>query len=225
VEWRPSKFTRDVTSSITLASIISVNGVVKADSQQPRVAGGYLTLNAERPLPIRSGGFHLAEEKRMANNYLQFSEAIYKLSEDERAWCEARLRHLEGLLPTLVDDGKDETYVPCAPEDRPYLNGAGCLCFLWSINPEQDGHCLWIYTEENGDAQQVALFVQEFLARFRSNEYFTLTWAETCSKPRISEFSGGALFVTADEIAWNGAFPWLGEKIREFDRRKDRAEK
>jgi hypothetical protein len=201
-----------------------VNGVVKADSQQPRVAGGYLTSNAERPHQIRSGGFHLAEEKRMANNYLQFSEAIYKLSEDERAWCEARLRHLEGLLPTLVDDGKDETCVPCAPEDRPYINGAGCLCFQWSINPEQNGYCLWIYGEEYGDAQQVALFVQEFLARFRSNEYFTLTWAETCSKPRISEFSGGALFVTADEIAWNGAFPWLGEKIREFDRRKDRAE-
>lgn len=120
----------------------------------------------------------------MANNYLQFSEAIYKLSEDERAWCEARLRHLEGLLPTLVDDGKDETCVPCAPEDRPYINGAGCLCFQWSINPEQNGYCLWIYAEEYGDAQQVALFVQEFLARFRSNEYFTLTWAETCSKPR-----------------------------------------
>jgi hypothetical protein len=161
--------------------------------------------------------------KQMANNYLQFSEAIYKLSDEERAWCEARLRHLEEALPTLDDDGKDGNGVPCAPEDRPYLNGAGFLCFQWSIKPGPDGHCLWIHNEEYGDLEYVALFVQEFLAKFRSNEYFTLTWAETCSKPRISEFSGGALFVTADEIAWNGAFPWLGVKIREFDRRKDSA--
>ena len=156
----------------------------------------------------------------MANTYLQFSEAVYKLSDEERLWCEARLRHLEAALTTLDDDGKNAEGISCAPEDRPYINGARRVGFHWSINRDEDKHYLWIYAEEYGDVEHVALFVQEFLARFRSYEYFTLTWAQTCTKPRISEFSGGALFVTADEIAWNGTFPWLGEKIREFDRKK-----
>lgn len=160
----------------------------------------------------------------MANNYLQFSEAISQLTEEERAWCEARLRHLKEVLPALDNDGQDENSAPCAPEDEPYLGGEMCLGFQWSIDKEGDGYCLWMYAEESGDVEHVVLFAQEFLARFRPHDYFTLTWAETCSKPRIGEFSGGAVFVTAEETAWNGAFSWIGEKTADFNQRKENPE-
>jgi len=82
----------------------------------------------------------------MANNYLQFSEAIYKLSDDERLWLEARLRHLEAAMTTL-DDGKNEDGVSCVLEDRPYMNGARRLGFQWAINQDEDEHYLWIYRD------------------------------------------------------------------------------
>ena len=165
--------------------------------------------------------FEEKDEGEMANNYLQFSEAISQLTEEERAWCEARLRHLEEALPAFDKDGENENSVPGAPEDEPYLSGVMCLGFQWSIDREQDGYCLWMYAEESGDVEHVALFAQEFLARFRPHDYFTLTWAETCSKPRIGEFSGGAIFVTAEETAWNGAFSWIDEKTTKFNQRKE----
>lgn len=156
----------------------------------------------------------------MANHYLLFSEAINNLNKTERAWCVTRLHHLETVLPTFDEEGRDEHDQPCAPDDEPYLSGAQLLGFQWQVNEEADGHSLWLYAEESGDAEHVALFAQEFLTRFRPRGYFTLTWAATCSKPRIGEFSGGAVFVTATEIIWNGVFSWLNERMAEFDQRK-----
>lgn len=152
----------------------------------------------------------------MANNYTLFSEAISRLSEEERVRCESRLRHLEQALPNLDENGLDSKGERCAPEDEPYLNGASDLGFQWKLTSESNEHELWMYAEESCDLEHVALFVQEFLARFRPNEYFTLTWAETCSKPRISEFSGGAIFVTAEDIEWHGATAWICQKVAEF---------
>lgn len=43
--------------------------------------------------------------------------------------------------------------------------------------------------------------VQAFFWKFRSREVFSLTYAETCSKMRVDEFSGGWLVVTA--TAWD----------------------
>lgn len=157
----------------------------------------------------------------MANHYLLFSEAINHLNEAERAWCVTRLHHLETRLPTFDEEGRDEDDQPCAPDDEPYLNGAQSLGFQWQVTQDADGHSLWLYAEESGNAEHVALFAQEFLTRFRPHEYFTLTWAATCSKPRIGEFSGGAVFVTATEIIWNGVFSWLNERMAEFDHRKE----
>lgn len=156
----------------------------------------------------------------MANNYMLFSEAIHQFNEEERAWCESRLRHLEQVLPGYDENGLDEKGKRCGPEDEPYLNGAGGLGFQWRLDAESNGHELWMHAEESCNLEHVALFVQEFLARFRPNEYFTLTWAETCSKPRISEFSGGGAFVTAEAIEWHGVTAWICRKVAEFSQQE-----
>src|SRR6266511_2233333 len=39
-----------------------------------------------------------------------------------------------------------------------------------------------------------------------------MAWADTCSKPRIGEFSGGAAFVTADKIEYIMADEWHREE-------------
>ena len=158
----------------------------------------------------------------MANHYVQFSEALNHLTEAEHAWCATRLHHLETVLPTFDEEGEDENEQSCQPEDERYLESAQ-LGFEWKIQSEANGQSLWLHAEEDGNAEHAALFAQEFLIRFRPENYFSLTWAATCSKPRIGEFSGGAVFVTATEIHWNGAFSWLTEKIVDFTEQQRRA--
>lgn len=90
--------------------------------------------------------------------------------------------------------------------EKDWLNAAlndGAFSFSSEFTNE---HELWIYSEECADPEEVALFVQAFLRHFGHTDYWTLTWAESCSKPRIGEFSGGALFVTKDKICFSS--PW-----------------
>ena len=39
-----------------------------------------------------------------------------------------------------------------------------------------------------------------------------MTYARTCSKPRVGEFGGGAVFVTADEVKWENAYDFVEEE-------------
>jgi hypothetical protein len=79
------------------------------------------------------------------------------------------------------------------------------------------GHHLWIYVEESGDPARPAQLVQKFLRRFRPDQCWGLTFAQTCSKLRVGDFGGGAVFVTADKIKWNNAFNFVEEEQRSFN--------
>ena len=76
------------------------------------------------------------------------------------------------------------------------------------------GRHLWVYTEECGAPENIAWLVQKFLKTFRPNQCWSLTYATTCSKPRVGEFGGGAIFVTADEIKWQNAYDFVEEQRR-----------
>jgi hypothetical protein len=119
----------------------------------------------------------------VANNYLQFSEIIPKIKKAEKAWLQEALKKPDN-------------------EDEDDWN----VGFTWEFESSGD---FWIYTEEYGDPGEVARFVQKFLRAFRPNDYFKLSWAETCSSPRIGEFSGGAVFVTAKRISWCSPWKWI----------------
>ena len=67
-----------------------------------------------------------------------------------------------------------------------------------------------------GNADNVAWLVQKFLKKFRPDQCWSLTYATTCSKPRVGEFGGGAVFVTADEIKWQNAYDFIEEQRTAF---------
>jgi hypothetical protein len=53
------------------------------------------------------------------------------------------------------------------------------------------------YSEDSGTPQDAANLVQEFLARFRSEDTLGFKWANTCSRPLVDAFGGDAVFITA----------------------------
>lgn len=153
----------------------------------------------------------------MADNFLQFSAEIPKFNEEERAWAEAHLALFEGDGPQEEGDpGYDEfdeligVYELECDDDT--------LGFDWGWMG--DGG-LWIYGELSGNPDHVAAFAQMFLKKFRPDDAFAMSWGTTCSKMRIDEFGGGAIFVTADKVEWMNAWTWCDNKWKEFRGKKE----
>jgi hypothetical protein len=63
--------------------------------------------------------------------------------------------------------------------------------------------------------------VTKFLKEFRPDQCWSLTYATTCSKPRVGEFGGGAVFVTADAISWQNAYGFIEEQRAAFQQKKE----
>jgi hypothetical protein len=152
----------------------------------------------------------------MANNYLQFSEVIPHLTIEEERWLAAQLEIIH------VYDGKEylatdlpEALAAARPEwcgcrayrdldgfDPEMAEGAGFDYEFDTDSSSYDnwGRHLWVYAEEYGDLELLAHLVQQFLKRFRTQDSWTLGYACTCSKPRVGEFGGGAVYVDAEQI-------------------------
>lgn len=166
----------------------------------------------------------------MADNYQEFSEVIPKLSKEEAAWLKEQLEiiavfdkeeYTEDSLPESrsLDEAEwigcralrdVEDYDSCAGVD------AG---FQYEFRDGDDatlGRHLWIYAQDWGYVDNVAHLVRKFLKQFRPDDCWSLTWASTCSKPRVGEFGGGAVFVTASDIAWDVAHEFVEQRRAAF---------
>ena len=131
----------------------------------------------------------------MANNNVQWSEIIPQLTRAETTWVETVLIAAQHYLD---EDEADTVAIP-----QPLLDTLRDTqeLFEWKIETATEGPLLWLYSEgEAGNTNTLASFVQEFLRKFRPTQDFALTWAAWCSKLRAGEFSGGALYVTAESI-------------------------
>lgn len=126
----------------------------------------------------------------MANYYTQFSVLIPYQTEDQRLWLLAKIEALNES-----EDGS-----PCSFEDAP------------------GEHHVWAYTEETGDPERVAELVAAFQAQFHLDTPWTIEWANTCGKPRLDGFSGGAIAVYRGRI--KGFSPgalakrWIHNQVR-----------
>jgi hypothetical protein len=59
--------------------------------------------------------------------------------------------------------------------------------------------------------------LQDFLKKNRPDSYLGFEWANTCSKMRLDEFSGGAVFITADKTDWVSTYDFLETKRKAFE--------
>ena len=88
--------------------------------------------------------------------------------------------------------------------------------FLLSIQPEHGGTTLWIRDEVTGDPQQVILFVQRCAEAFGLTGRWGFQWANTCSRPRVNAFGGGAHVLdlaTRETVAWTDTNGWLARTL------------
>jgi hypothetical protein len=151
----------------------------------------------------------------VANNYLQFSEQIDELTDAEVGWIQ---EHLEIVSIDADEDSQEWKDLAELYE----LDRGDYVDFQWDIEGSGGSRSLWIYAEESGNPEQVGKFVQAFLKKWRPNDSFVMTWAAYCSKLRIGEFQGGAIFVTKDECHCISAWEWAERKAREWNKAKEK---
>jgi len=142
----------------------------------------------------------------MANNYLQFSAMLENLTDDEAKWLEDQLSIVED------ENGYDVKKFMLDLNGDEYWTGE----FSHKIVEDKNCRYLWIYADENGDVDAVGILINKFLKTFRPNDCWGMTYSLTCSKPRIGEFSGGWLFVTADGYDVCTADDVLLQRAQEF---------
>jgi len=143
----------------------------------------------------------------MANNYLEASETIVLKEDAEVQWWQRKFAEWAKKLDD-VDRGDVED------EDREEL--ASYYFDYEESRDESTKGFIWIHGEEYINIDVVADVMQQYLKEFHPKDCFTLTWASYCSKPRVGEFGGGGLVVTADETHFMNAHVWVEQKVKEL---------
>lgn len=149
----------------------------------------------------------------MANNYIEFSNNL-KVDVGDAAWIRAKIDYFNNP-PNKDSEGWGNFLAECEKYELDPADASG-LRLKFSLSPDLDD--VYLYSEGEYDWFHAAKLVQElFRARGRSNECWTLSWSESCSRPRVGEFGGGAVFVTAEKIEIFTTFEWLEAKAKVWE--------
>lgn len=84
--------------------------------------------------------------------------------------------------------------------------------FLVSIQPEHGGSQLWLRDDVSGDPERLIQFVKLCAAEFGLNGRWGFQYANTCSRPRLNAFGGGAHILnleTGETVGWIDTDGWL----------------
>ena len=140
----------------------------------------------------------------MADYRTQFSEEIKDLTDVEENWIRNE------LTPEHKRE-KPKDFLDQWIKNYPMLPHNECENwpeFGWGI----EDRVLWVFSDDvAANIEHVSVFVQRFINKFRPNYYFKMTWANTCSKPRVGSFSGGWAVVSKDR--------WLyGDTVSDAER-------
>lgn len=128
----------------------------------------------------------------MSNYYTMFSFEIESITDEERQWLR-------------------EKYEAGYSEDDSGVR--------FEINFELDldqSKAAWFHSEDGGDIAVVADFVTEFIDKFRPNEIVVIEWADTCSKPVVGGFGGGAVVISKEGQEWLGTYAWANETVEKI---------
>jgi hypothetical protein len=147
----------------------------------------------------------------MANNYTLFSQVIDGVTPEEETWLKEAC--------TVPEPGEETSEVRKKLLEQYSHHVAyedNFPMFDWHFGGKGEGRMFFIVSEEDGSIDDIAVVVQEFLAKFRPDNFFQLSWAATCSSPRVGEFGGGAVFVTAKGAKFMSDTEWLRLQREEF---------
>ena len=88
--------------------------------------------------------------------------------------------------------------------------------FLLSIEPQYGGAELWMRDDVTGDPERLIQFVKRCAAEFGLTGRWGFQYANTCSRPRLDGFGGGAHVLdlaTGETVDWIYTDGWLAQTV------------
>ena len=104
-----------------------------------------------------------------------------------------------------------QAFMEDAAREEPPSDG-----FLLSVQPDLGATKLWIHDDATGDPQQAIDFVLRCAEAFALTGRWGFQWANTCSRPRIDAFGGGAHVLDLEKrttVAWTDTNGWLARTL------------
>jgi len=126
----------------------------------------------------------------MASNFTLFSECVVCDSEEQAKW----------LLDALE---KCESGQPCEAQPQP-----------------GDPKAVAIYSEDNCDLEVLCEILCKFQKQFPSDKAIIVSWANTCSRPIVEEFGGGAMVIHGGKDKWINARMEADKYVERLAKRK-----
>lgn len=163
----------------------------------------------------------------MANNYSQFSEQIDGLSPESLVWAK-KILEFNPFADGFIPDGY-EGELGTDDYEKAVLEAKSAFSDMLGVDsPDMDhfeywpqfqyqieGSGIWLYSEEGCDIDDVIMFVQALLRKFKLDYVFTATGADFCSKLRLGEFGGWWIAVSRDNVEYGNCY-------HEADKAKER---
>lgn len=84
--------------------------------------------------------------------------------------------------------------------------------FILSIPEEEGGSVLWMRDDETGEPEHVIRFVLLCAETFDLKGLWGFQWADTCSRPILDAYGGGAHAIDLGErqsLGWTNTAEWL----------------
>jgi hypothetical protein len=142
----------------------------------------------------------------VADHYRQFSVAVRLHGKLATAWVtdtlRARRRQWQQLVEADEHGAADEVGID----------------FDWSIDDE--GYLCLTDDDGGGSVEHVVEFLRELMRVRYVHEPVAIQWADTCSKHRPDEFTGGAVVVTRRRVHWFVLPEIVERKLRAIEQRK-----
>lgn len=140
----------------------------------------------------------------MANYYTHFSFVVPFEVQSEMA-SKLLVQRLVGELGVLIQDAIDQDGNDLfAMNDIPY-----------GLSVEAEGTDVWIHDDAGeGCIEPAVTAVRWLLDKPGAPGAVGFEWANTCSKPRVDGFGGGAVLVTRDDSHWMTTGEWLAKALQ-----------
>lgn len=159
----------------------------------------------------------------MADNYTQFSEALYGITGGMKDWINHQLEEIEVAETTVKPDGDPDCtiigprlFLEKAVECELDFDNLESTGFEWSWQ-EVSAHSCYMNIQDDGgncNFDHLICFIQSLFREFNIDKAWVVSWACTCSKPRHGEFDGGSLAISAKAAEWQGARWWAEQQAK-----------
>lgn len=153
----------------------------------------------------------------MANYYVNYSEIIPKLNPEEKDW-------LKKELSVDTDKMSEEEEIAWKAERTTEVSdivGRYWPEFEWGFQKDKErGMYLWVTDGVIANMDHVLNLFQRFLIRWRPEELLVIRWSESCDKPRVGAFGGGAFVLSATESTYINTGEWVQHTLKKWPEKK-----